>query len=466
MAAASETAAEGITTESTTTETVDANAALKFAAAYSTLLEDSIKFRKFDKFLEKIKKIKYPEENEEETETPKLKIVVVGDSISAGGNNHPRNTWFERFVKKLKDNIEVDAEYINMCIHGTSIYQFADTSFILSDHFSETIFPWIVTGKTWIETVTAQTPDVVIIAFGANYWANAAVNAFDEVAWNSITTILGTVCDIVAVTPFLGITQGTYKYTDKNGVEVVGEIKNSYINAGAETQRAFARKQGWNIIDVNNISNLLTYRKMILNETPVYVNSFAEFRTAEDFKNCELYCEIDTGKLDENGTEMGFSVRTIRESDSNANRTFVRFAFCKENSIPVIKVTIDAHTDTLIHTIALTGNGIQIKVLDDVLSVNEIELGGIMRNLFSGAVEVDAALADNLFTTFTGTIHYPTEIGAGLSDEELLGRTIGNEGYEGNGINHPTALGEYFNYVTITQMYADKMIDLYRMATI
>lgn len=53
-----------------------------FAAAYSNLLGNSIILKKYVRFQKKMQK------------GEPLKVIVIGDSIIAGSNAHPKNTWF------------------------------------------------------------------------------------------------------------------------------------------------------------------------------------------------------------------------------------------------------------------------------------------------------------------------------------------------------------------------------------
>lgn len=123
-----------------------------------------------------------------------------------------------------------------------------------------------------------------------------------------------------------------------------------------------------------------------MNETPVAVNTFEEFKYLQAFKNCEIVCEVEPERLCE--AEVGFAVRAISNAQNASDYAWIKFTFYQKDDNLGMKVIIDVLTDKLVHDI-----------------------------------------------------------------------------YEGNGINHPTALGNYLIYGTVTELFAEKMIELYKMVS-
>ena len=352
-----------------------------------------------------------------------LKIIGVGDSIMAAASNSLMNTApfiFQRELYKL--GFLSNAK--NFAIGGENVFHFISSDWILSDHYSTSNYPWIVTGKTWSEIVADEDPDIIIYQFDQNTLLTADQQSSTKDAWNAVCQkFIANDIHNIFITPMLQ----TNTPENKN--------YNEMINAAAEVQRFIAPRNGnVSIIDVNRLYNIAGRGKSY--DIPTfYTTTDMDFARTISTRNWRFTCNIDWTKLSTSNPAL---IQGRQYTDSLNNTEYMQLTIRDENGSHKVYVNFYApgfNFETV--TKEVTGNTLEIVLEDEMLYIN----GN------NAAVQV-AVMRPGRFYVSTGTgalsnykLEYEQEADSGISftTDQMSKFYINDPGMiSGSSINHPS----------------------------
>lgn len=182
-------------------------------------------------------------------------IVFVGDSITAGSNVPYESSWPALMAKDLRSAYpNVRFRFVNLALPGRSLVQALDDHYVALDHETAAAAGYFMPmgstplwaggstpGQSWKQAVIAQSPDLVVIAFGMNDISG------DGDAFRKISDWLASSYQLAASHPSIAMVATilpSRAATEYRGLE-------GNIDKSAEAARMAARDTGATLIDAN-----------------------------------------------------------------------------------------------------------------------------------------------------------------------------------------------------------------------
>jgi len=182
------------------------------------------------------------------------KIVFIGTSITegSGAEMEGNNIWVEEYMRKIRARFpSVTFTHENLGLAGKRSYNFPNQSFVAAGAddgdnafykagggtYNWTITPTI--GKSWIDHAEDETPDLILIEFGANDFESPPTFKQHIIDGIDIIRTWSKIPSIVLCTPSLSSITNT------------DEFKAGKIKGFAEVMRDISKENNTGLLDVN-----------------------------------------------------------------------------------------------------------------------------------------------------------------------------------------------------------------------
>lgn len=337
----------------------------------------------------------------------KFTFGFVGDSILYGSNQYSDNMFYNKF----KEHIKSMGDCYNYSIPGENIYDFASDDYILSQHYSQDEYPWIIAGKTWKEIVLANKPNVLFICFGMNVWGDGTFNFRNRTSFQLAINF----CSANKITPIL-VTPFMPKFTENDFIHV----------ATSDCIRELAKSNNCGLIDCNLASSALSRLRIGGKYTYNYSSAFIDSINSYAY-NFEMKCVLDWEQIQE--TPIAAYCRALTYNNIQ-NILTLGFRYYENKK----QFYYNEHY-----------TGINNPVIIDLSDSNEYNLR-ICNNVLSIDGKDYTLYSSYGYGAYDFRQFNPTTIAIGklseqkyrLQDDVMVGKEIAGN-LNGNGINHPTA---------------------------
>ncbi|MFA5387960.1 MAG: GDSL-type esterase/lipase family protein [Candidatus Paceibacterota bacterium] len=358
-----------------------------------------------------------------------LKIAFVGDSITEGANVLPDECWVERFISKAQEKLPgVTITYENFALGGRTLAQFIDPAYVAvnpeTSYLVDFWRDWSTVGKSWCDHVADYEADLTVIAFGMNDTGGTGADFVSDLA-DAITAVTSvrSDMDIALVSTILPTVDKVLYPQDEDDTQNLARI-----------MREYAIQNGYGLIDANRLWKILRYGE---DECRFYTedcNDISEINAVTDayWFEAEFVMSSFPAGVDECDFYFG-----VHDTDECIMRMW--------SAAGVNYVTLYTDAPAIAKTWTITGSTVAISVKGASISVNGVEHLYYDR-LYNGAM--DATKITAYVTSVYVGVRHPVENIIVYSELQLLGAatTPLGLGYDGNGVNHPTSLGNYLSY--------------------
>ncbi|MBT2759831.1 SGNH/GDSL hydrolase family protein [Paenibacillus sp. ISL-20] len=401
-----------------------------------------------------------------------LRIAVMGDSISAGGDLVlPFEGYVDRLERTLKQQLPRTAVTLqNFALGGRRISNALDPNFVGGTSNTDTTFytSWSVIGKSWLDTVKDFNPDLLIIAFGMNEaWVATSDNDFYKrlkslvdasQTWASkpstvyVTTILPT-----KNPEYYDQRQDITKSVNRAGRVLAKEYGLPIIDAGRlwEIVRDGIDDPYTSAIKISNFSDYadwtgdkssFTLAGGVLSPNAGVTGKYV--LNPRSFYNGDFSVTINPSVEDVNGTawimyrysDLG---HMLVMAGAGSGTGFLRlYTFDDGSYVPLVDL---ANLNIPVNT----ESRITVRALDDR---HQVFLNGGLTidhktatNFHEGGIRLGSNFTPPKYSSLDINYAEPLKGEPIYTELELLG-PFGNDPQSGNGINHPTGLGTAVSY--------------------
>lgn len=393
--------------------------------------------------------------------TGTLKLAFMGDSITEGlDQTDIADAYASRVDRQLKSALPgVAVTSFNFGIGGTGIGTATDANFKQGSGFDR---PWGVAGQSWIATVKAFKPDLLVIAFGMNDAGlgpelnyNCYVALLNEIkTWNPVPSMVITTTMLPTKNPartaqtqmatlmsvrstrafakdnglYLADANRTFQIL-RDGLDCMKTASNAEFNwSGYDTPAWSGSKNYFNLSGSTLTPILGTAGKFVARERSAY-----NFTLEHDVKPANSGIANAEYIIYRQSTEYGdMKLLVVGEAGSNGyvelytNDSMSGIAIANNLTIPVgsatrIKLVVNENN----HKVYVAGT----LVLD--FNTN--------KKMHNGIINIGSAGLNPTLSNLTISYQDPLSATPLYSEDDLLG--LYDSPQSGNGVNHPSGLG-------------------------
>ena len=426
-----------------------------------------------------------------------VKVVIIGDSISAGADQWFANTYAQNLTQRLKLEMpQVTWNVVNLSISGMGAGQLQDGNFMAPGSFSfaantgginSQYWPnGSVNNKSWRDHVKDEAPDLIVYAFGMNDGTD--VNLFQ----NNFNSFVETYSQTWNKKPWFSVVSCFLP----NDLTTYPAQPHATWQLGAQEIADFVRykaiQNGYGLIDVNSIFNFLRDGRR---------QEFAEYRVERDFRYwgdggrwAQISAPVPTlagGILTFSATALSVRLINARDIDISADFTqaapaaTVKISYrCRSNNVDLSGFSVQFNGTTLewyygdglakAVVLAAIPQGTPFNVrVKATGNLHEIWINGVLQiseyyqtSFFAGSVWIGYAAGSgtiaNIIMQYTDRSNTTVPI---YTREYLYGMSYPSDHYSnldsigGNSINHPTAKGMYAYYMPALVKFVNQLKD-------
>lgn len=400
-----------------------------------------------------------------------LRVAVMGDSISAGGDLVLSSEGYvERLERKLKQQLPKTTIILqNFALGGRRISEAINPNFVGGTVNEGLTFytSWSVIGKSWLDHVKDFAPDLFIIAFGMN---EAWVSTSDFDFYTRLKTLVDT-SQTWASKPSPVYVSTILPTTNPEYYDQSQEITKAVNRAG----RVLAKEYGLPIVDAGRLWEIVRDGVDEQYSSAVKVSNFEDYSSwtgakesftlssgalapnqgvtnkyvlsPRSFYNGDISVNINPSIEDVNGTtwimyrysDLG---HMLVQAGAGSGTGFLRLytnddgAYTPLVDLANLNIPINANTRLVIRVL----NERHQVFIDGVLLIDHVS----RTNFHEGGIRFGSQFTPPTFSSLDINYADPIKGDPLYTELELLGEF--NSSQSGNGINHPTGLGTAVTY--------------------